>query len=157
MHIIINSTFRLIIRHRKLCILDSAFLKWPLKPHLFNLLHFARGVAEAKCILVTHVCVSVSMSVPRRIPTLLHGPGCNLGNGRGSTCCALLDGFAIGAHFSLLSQHSAEREMSVSACTCCMPGLVYWQVYWSTYKALDPVLVWSVYPDNNLWTKLPLT
>jgi len=32
-----------------------------------------------KCILVTHVCVSV----PHRIPALLHGPGCNLGNGRG--------------------------------------------------------------------------
>ena len=41
--------------------------------------HFAWGVAEAKCILVTAVCVSV----PRRIPTLLHGPGCKLGNGRG--------------------------------------------------------------------------
>jgi len=43
------------------------------------LLHFARVVDEAKCILVTRVCVSV----PRRIPTLLHGPGCTLGNGRG--------------------------------------------------------------------------
>jgi len=40
------------------------------------LLHFAWGVAEAKCIFVTTVCVSVA----RRIPTLLHGPGCNLGN-----------------------------------------------------------------------------
>jgi len=28
-----------------------------------------------------HVCVC--LSVPRHIPTLLHGPGCNLGNGRG--------------------------------------------------------------------------
>jgi len=25
------------------------------------------------------MCVSVCLSVPRRIPTLLHGPGCNLG------------------------------------------------------------------------------
>jgi len=31
-----------------------------------------------KCILVICVCVSVA----RRIPTLLHRPGCNLGNGR---------------------------------------------------------------------------
>jgi len=38
---------------------------------------------EAKSILVTAVCVSVCLPVPRRIPTLLHGPGCNLGNGRG--------------------------------------------------------------------------
>ena len=28
------------------------------------------------------VCLSVCLSVPRRITTLLHGPGCNLGNGR---------------------------------------------------------------------------
>jgi len=32
-------------------------------------------IDEAKCIVVTFVCVSV----PRRIPTLLHGPGCNFG------------------------------------------------------------------------------
>ena len=30
-----------------------------------------------------YIYVSVCLSVPRRIPTLLHGPGCNLGNGRG--------------------------------------------------------------------------
>jgi len=31
---------------------------------------------------ISHESVSVCLSVPRRIPTLLHGPGCNLGNGR---------------------------------------------------------------------------
>jgi len=31
------------------------------------------------------VCLSVSLSVLRRIPTLLHGPGFNLGNGRDCT------------------------------------------------------------------------
>jgi len=36
--------------------------------------------------------------------------------------CALLGRFAIGAQVSLLWQHSAEREMSVSACTRSMPG-----------------------------------
>ena len=30
-----------------------------------------------------HARLCVCLSVPRRIPTLLHGPGCNLGNGRG--------------------------------------------------------------------------
>ena len=39
------------------------------------LFHFAWGVAEAKCILVTAVCVSV----PRHVPTLLHEPRCKLG------------------------------------------------------------------------------
>jgi len=32
--------------------------------------------------MVARVCVSVCLSVPRRIPTLLHRPGCILGNGR---------------------------------------------------------------------------
>ena len=39
--------------------------------------HFTWVVAEAKCILVTAVCVSC-LSVPRQIPKLLHGPWCNL-------------------------------------------------------------------------------
>ena len=34
---------------------------------------------RAKCILVTRFCLSVR----GRMPTLLHGPKCNLGNGRG--------------------------------------------------------------------------
>ena len=29
-----------------------------------------------------HARLCVCLSVPRRIPALLHGPGCNLGNGR---------------------------------------------------------------------------
>ena len=36
--------------------------------------------------------------------------------------CALLGGFAIGAWVSFLWQHSAEHEMSGSACTCFMSG-----------------------------------
>jgi len=43
------------------------------------------------------------LSVPRRIPTLLHGPGCDLGGMVGvPSSCALLNGFAIGARVSLL-------------------------------------------------------
>ena len=33
--------------------------------------------------MVTNVCLSACLPVPRRIPTLLHGPGFNFGNGRG--------------------------------------------------------------------------
>jgi len=44
---------------------------------------FAPVVDDAKCIVVTRVCVSVRLcvcvSVRGRIRTLLHGPGCNLG------------------------------------------------------------------------------
>ena len=90
------------------------------------LLHFAWGIAEAKCTLVMCICVSVCLSVPRRIFTLLHGPGCNFGNVGVPSSCALLGRLAIGARVSLLWQHSAEREMSASACTRCMPG---WLVF----------------------------
>jgi len=48
-----------------------------------QLLHLAWDVAEAKCILATAVCVSVYLSVCRRIPTLLHYPDVTLENGRG--------------------------------------------------------------------------
>jgi len=52
--------------------------------------HFAWVVDDAKCIVVTRVCVSVCLSVclcpsvcvsvRGRMPTLLHGPGCNSGS-----------------------------------------------------------------------------
>jgi len=45
-------------------------------------LHFAWVVDDAKCILVTRVCLCVCLSVclsVHRIPTLLHRPGCKLG------------------------------------------------------------------------------
>jgi len=32
---------------------------------------------------IGHTCLSVCVSMARRIPTLLHGPGCNSWNGRG--------------------------------------------------------------------------
>ena len=44
---------------------------------LYQFLHFARVVDDAKCIVVTRVYVC--LSVRGRTPTLLHGPGCNLG------------------------------------------------------------------------------
>jgi len=69
------------------------------------------------------VCLSLCLSIPRHIPTLLHGPGCKLGEWYGApSSCAILGSVAIGARVSLLYQHSAEREMSASACTRSMPG-----------------------------------
>jgi len=50
---------------------------------------------EMHIVLATGVCVSVCL-IPRRIPTLLRGPGCNLGE------LYILGGFAIGARVSLL-------------------------------------------------------
>jgi len=52
-----------------------------------TLLHFARVVDDAKCIVVTRICLCVSVCLCDcpwpYTPTLLHGPGRNLGRGRG--------------------------------------------------------------------------
>jgi len=49
-----------------------------------------------------YIVMAVCVYVPRRIPTLLHGPGCNFGNGMGCPLVVkLLGGFAIGARVSL--------------------------------------------------------
>ena len=52
------------------------------------LLHFTSGAGKAECMTLCvghgHLCVrltvSVCISVPYRIPTLLHGPVCNFGS-----------------------------------------------------------------------------
>jgi len=65
------------------------------------------------------VCLSVCMSVRGRTPTLLHGPGCNLGVWyRLPTSCALLGGSAIGAQVALLWQHNANPSLC-GVCACC--------------------------------------
>ena len=43
------------------------------------------------CIGHGHLCVCVCPSVSCRIPTLLHGPRCNLGNSSGHYCALLGD------------------------------------------------------------------
>jgi len=94
------------------------------------LLYFVQGVAEARCILVTGVCVC--LSVPRCIPTLLHctDPDVTWGNSRG---CPLV----VHDWYELLWQqeHSAECEMPASACTHSMPGYILRRrrkMYWSS-------------------------
>jgi len=71
-------------------------------------------VDDAKCIVVTRVCVSV----PRRIPTLLHGLWCNWGMVRVPPSCALLGGFAIDA------RHSANAKCQRVLCARSMLGLL---------------------------------
>ena len=91
-----------------------------------------------KCIVATSVCMSVCLSVPRRIPTLLHRPGCNLGEWYG--CPLVVHNWANlqsvhgfrrynNIHVCKLialyiaNAYSAKRELSVSACTRAMAGL----------------------------------
>jgi len=68
---------------------------------------FVWVVDDAKCILVTRICVSVCPSPHSH--TTARVPGF-WGNGRGAPSCALLSGFAIGARVSLLWQHSANAK-----------------------------------------------
>jgi len=50
------------------------------------------------------------------MPTLLHGPGCNLGAWyRLPPSCALLGGFAIGARVALLWQHNANPSYKLAS------------------------------------------
>ena len=54
---------------------------------------------------------SVSLSVRGCMPTLLHGPGCNLEEWQGMpSSYVLLGGFAIGARVALLWQHNANTK-----------------------------------------------
>ena len=70
-------------------------------------------VDDAKCIVVTRVCVRVSVCLsvcPRpHAHTLLHGTGCNMGEWYRECprICAPLGGFVIGARVALLWQHNA--------------------------------------------------
>jgi len=55
----------------------------------------------------------LSVSIRNCMPTLLHGPGCNLREWYGMPrSCALLGGFAIGARVALTTWR--EREMAAS-------------------------------------------
>ena len=65
--------------------------------------------------MVTRTCVCVCLSVRGCMPTLLHGPGCNLGEWQGMPpSCALLGGFAISARVALLWQHNANHSYKLA-------------------------------------------
>jgi len=63
-------------------------------------------------VLWSRASVCVCLCVRGRTPTLLHGPGCNLGACyRLPPSCALLGGFAIGARVALLWQHNVNPSL----------------------------------------------
>jgi len=117
---------------------------------------------------IGHGRLCVCLSVRGRIPTLLHGPGCNLGNGN------LINGevvrpLVVHCWADLQSVHgfrcydnthvcklialytanacSAERELSASACTRSVPGLCSWKA------SLKYVLMMRVKYGGNITEK----
>ena len=124
-------------------------------------LHFAWVIDDAKCSVVTRVCVFVR----GRMPTLLHGPGCNLGEWSlikiwgvvgMPPSCALLGGFAIGARVPLLWQHNANPSYKLASipryddivrmlggvCECCWPVTGGWRVAFSKLHAVYGKWAW---------------
>ena len=113
--------------------------------------------------MVTRVCVSVRSPMP----TLLHGPGCNLGLWyRMPPSCVLLDGFAIDARVALLWQHNAnasykcERERLASVlfslyayCFICMIDSVIKKCLHIIVSAINSMFL----SDNLVPVCLPLT
>jgi len=97
-----------------------------------SLLHFAWGIAEAKCtcILATAVCVYVTRGMVG-VPS----------------SCALLGGFAIGAQVSLLWQHTYVNlwpytlQMHIAPNAKFQRVLVYSLYGWLVMFAAAPVLV----------------
>jgi len=83
-----------------------------------------------------HARLSVCLPVRGRMPTQLHGPGCNLGVVGMSPIYALLGGFAIGARIALLWQHNANAKCQrVHACTRSMPS------YKCKYRIFNALLI----------------
>ena len=78
-----------------------------------NVLWSRASVCVSVCL---SVCLCVCVSVRGRTPTLLHGPGCNLGWWyRLPPRCALLGGFTIGARVALLWQHNANHSYKLAS------------------------------------------
>ena len=93
-----------------------------------------------------HASLCVCRSVRGRMPTLLHGPGCNFGGMVvGSRSCALLAGFAIGARVALLWQHSANAKCQrMLVLAICQVIYYYYSVLAASAVQGYDVLLWRL-------------
>jgi len=86
-------------------------------------------------VYIGHGRLCVCLSVHRRIPTLLHGPGCNLGEWyaapsswenlqsvHGFRCYDNIHVCKLMALYTANAYSAAERETSASASSCSMAG-----------------------------------
>ena len=70
-------------------------------------------IDDAKCIVVTRVCVSVCLSGAVR-PHYCTDPDVTWGMVEAAPSCALLGGFAIGARVALLWQHNSNPSYKLA-------------------------------------------
>jgi len=82
------------------------------------LLHFAWVVDDAKCIVVTRVCVSVCVCLRTYAHTTARTRMWLGGVVEAAPSCALLGGFAIGAPVTLLWQHNANPSLRGVGARC---------------------------------------
>jgi len=90
-------------------------------------------IDDAKCIVVTRVCLCVCafvcLSLRGRMPTLLHGSGCNLGSGRG---CPLVVHYwadlqsvhGLRCYGNIMRTRNVRRVLVLALCLVC--------IYWTT-------------------------
>ena len=97
--------------------------------YVLTFLHLAWLVDDAKCILVTRVCVSVCLSVRRRVPTLvlLHGPECvTWRNGRR---CRLVMHYWVDLQsvhgFCCYDNTASNAKCHRVLCTRSVPGFIF--------------------------------
>ena len=121
------------ISHHNMCnMFDNVFNKRILL-NSHTLLHFAWVADDAKCIVVTYVCVSVR----GRMHTLLHGPGCNRGSGR--RCPLVVHYWAdLQSVHGLRCYGNISRTRNVSKC---MLVLALWLVAIIIISAKEDVVV----------------
>ena len=85
--------------------------------------HFACGIAEAKCILVTAICVCLSLAA---FPHYCTDPCVTWGNGRPLVVHYWVDLQSV--HEFRCYENIAPSAKCQSACTHCMPGWFPWPV-----------------------------
>ena len=79
--------------------------------------YISRESQMTRNVLWSRASVCVCVSVRGCMPTLLHGPGCNLGELQGmSPSCAVLGGFAISALVALLWRNVSEYMLVLALC-----------------------------------------
>ena len=124
----IDNKFTATSSHEFSFVVSYCHFNFCLWSHAVWLLHFTWGIAEAKCILATAICVPVCVSVCLSLATFPHygmDPDVTWGNGPGCPLVAhYWADFQWCMGFVAMTTHTnhTEHEISASACTHSVAG-----------------------------------